>query len=71
MEFYSSDYKISDFKNGDKIDYEKVTFKYIDKDFDDMEIHTLVDPNAFIFSDEIQYIYLAIQAMNDSPYKKS
>lgn len=53
MEFYSSDYKITDFKNGDKIDYEKVTFKCIDKDFDDMEIHSLIDPNAFIFSDEI------------------
>jgi len=53
MKFYWSDYEISDFKNGDKIDYEKLNFKNIDKDFDDMEIHTLIDQNAFIFSDEI------------------
>ena len=38
IEFYSSEFKLLEYKDGAKIDYQNVTYKQLDQDFDDFEI---------------------------------
>ena len=66
MEFFTRDYRRSDFRDGDRIDYQKVTYQPLDKELDHLEIQELVDKSAFVFDDEIKYFYLALQVPSDN-----